>query len=150
MPGDFERHEHRDLAEAVGDEVVDISADDAVRDLKPLGAAQGHVLADRRDCMRDGIRDRAAPRIFGGFQRLDIIALLERDMGDVANEVLEALVARHEIGLGIDLDDHAVIAAVREPHKALGRDASGFLRGLGETLLAKPIHRVLDLALRFI
>jgi hypothetical protein len=100
--------------------------------------------------MRDGIRHRAAARIFGGFQRLDIIALLERDMGDVANEVLEALVARHEIGLGIDLDDDAVIAAVRKPHKALGGDTSGFLRGLGETFLAKPIDRGLDLALRFV
>ena len=92
MPGDSSATSTRDLAEAVGDEVVDIGADDAVRDLEPLGAAQGHVLADRRDRMRDGIRHRAAARIRRGLQRLDIIALLERDMGDVAHQRLEALV----------------------------------------------------------
>ena len=147
MPGELERHEHCDLAEPVRDEVMDVGPDDAVCHLEPLRPAQGHVLADGRDRMRDGIRDRAAARIGGGLERFDVIALFEGDVGDLAHEVLEALVASDEIGLRIHLDHDAVIAAMGERDEAFGRHATGFLRGLGEAFLAQPVDRGLDPAL---
>jgi hypothetical protein len=44
---------------------------------------------------------------------------------------LKQIVARHEIGLGIDLDQNALRSLHRETDEALGGDAAGLLGGFG-------------------
>src|SRR5438034_10642671 len=55
-------------------------------------------------------------------------------------------VARDEVGLGIDLDDHALGAFDRDADQTFRGDAVGLLGGLGQTLLAQPIDRRIDVA----
>ena len=59
----FKRHDHGDLAEAVGDLALHITADDAVARRPSGGAAQRQVLADGGDGVGDGVGDRAAAGI---------------------------------------------------------------------------------------
>ena len=101
----------------------------------------------RRDQVGQLVGDGAAgPGIGRLLQRLDIAVAADRERGDRAHERLEQLVARDEIGLGIDLDDGAGGAARRDPDKPFGGDAPGLLGGGGKPLLAQPIDRGLDIA----
>ena len=111
---------------------------------------QRHVLADRRDGVRQGIGHRAAARVGRSFERLDVAALVGRDRSDGAHERLEILVAGHEVGFRVDLDDDAGALANRDGHETLGRDTSRLLGRLRQTFLPKPIDRGLDVALRFV
>ena len=109
-------------------------------------AAQRHVLADGRDRRRDRFVDGHA----AGFRRLDLLDIgagRQRDIGDEFHQALEMVVARDEIGFRIDLDHDALGAGDRDPDQAFGRDAAGFLGGLGEAFLAQPIDRRFHVAL---
>ena len=56
------------------------------------------------------------------------------------------LVARNEVGLGIDLDHGAFILPHHMADQAFGGDAPGFLGGFRQPLLAQPIDRGLHVA----
>ena len=83
------------------------------------------------------------------MQLLDIAADFARDFGHARDELLEGLVARDEVGLRIDFDQRAGIAADGHADQAFRRDAAGLLRGLGKTLLAQPIDRGFEIAVGF-
>src|ERR1051326_1194627 len=53
-------------------------------------------------------------------------------------------VARNEIGLGVDLDQHALGAFDRDPDQTFRGDAVGLLGGLGQAFFAQPIDRGFD------
>ena len=55
--------------------------------------------------------------------------------------LLEVGVAGDEVGLGVDLDDHADAVLHRDADEALGRGAARLLRRLGEALGAQPVDR---------
>ena len=95
----LERDQHADLAEARRDLVVDVGHDRALVHLEHRGAAQRLVLADLGDVVGQLLLDRAAAGILRRAQRLDVGAVLERELGDVAHEVLEHLVLGDEVGL---------------------------------------------------
>src|SRR3954454_17131361 len=70
--------------------------------------------------------------------------------GHVARELLEVVVARDEVGLAVDLDEHAdlpgrVHIALDD---ALGRRAGAALGGLRLTLHAQDLDRLVDLTAR--
>ena len=71
----------------------------------------------------------------------------QRQLRDVAHEVLEQLVLGDEIGLGIDLDDRAALALDDDADEALGGGAAGLLRGRGKALGAQPVDRGFHLAI---
>src|SRR6185312_1666823 len=135
----FERDDDADLAEALGHRIVHVHADGALADLESGGAAQGHVLADLGDGVADGIGDRDR----ADLGRLDLlhVGAGERDVRDHGDEPLEQVVARDEVGLGIDLDHDALRARDLDADQALGSDAPGLLGGLGQALLAQPVLR---------
>jgi hypothetical protein len=92
-----------------------------------------------------------AARIMLVLQRFDIgVALFEGDQRDGLGQRLEFLVAGDEVGLGIDLDDNAFIAADGDGDEAFRRDAAGLLGGLRQALLAQPVDGGLDVALRLV
>ena len=64
---------------------------------------------------------------------------IERHVGDHLDEALEQIVARDEIGLGVDLDHDALGALDRDADQPFGGDAAGLLGGLRQALLAQPI-----------
>ena len=69
--------------------------------------------------------------------------------GDVAHQRLELVGAGHEVGLAVDLDQHADLAAgvdVGADH-ALGGDAAGLLGGARQALLAQVVDGLLHVAL---
>ncbi len=66
--------------------------------------------------------------------------------GDGRDHLLELVVARHEVGLGVDFDDGARRALHGDADEAFGGDAVGLLGGLGQTLLAQPVDGGLDVA----
>ena len=75
-------------------------------DLELGDAAQRHVLADGGDELLQAILDgRLRAREVRRLERLDRAVAHERDLGGLAREGLELVVAGDEVGLGVDLDD---------------------------------------------
>ena len=81
-----------------------------------------------------------------GLDLLDVGAGFERDLGDHLDQALELLVARDEVGLGIDLDHDALGARGQRADQTFRRDAAGLLGGLRQALLAQPVDRRLHVA----
>ena len=96
----FERYEHADLAQSRRESVVHVSVHDALFNREAPDAAERHVLADGGDHVREFVPDAAAGARDGRARELcQIIARLKRDLGNGADEVLEDVVARDEVGL---------------------------------------------------
>ena len=145
LPGGFQRHDHAHLAGAVDHRVVHVARHHALADFERSRAAQRHVLADGRDRVRNRGLDRDGADL-GGLDLLDVGAGVERDLRDHLDQSLELLVARDEVGLGIDLDHDALGARRQRADQAFRRDAAGLLRGLRQALLAQPVDRRLHVA----
>ena len=71
----------------------------------------------------------------------------KRELGDVADEILEDLVLGDEVGLRIDLDDRAALALDGDSDEAFGGGAAGLLGGGRKTLGAQPVDRGFHLAI---
>ena len=69
--------------------------------------------------------------------------------GDVAHQLLERVGAGDEVGLAVDLDEDADLAAAVNvgADRPLGGDAPGLLGGRGEPLLAQVVDGALHLPL---
>ena len=68
--------------------------------------------------------------------------------GEVADELLELVGARDEVGLAVDLDEHADAAAGVDVARdqALAGVAAGLLGGRGQALLAQERDRLVEVA----
>ena len=81
-----------------------------------------------------------------------LVDVQRRQAGDldreVADELLELVGAGHEVGLAVDLDEHADPAAGVDVARdeALAGVAAGLLGGRGEALLAQERDGLLDVA----
>ena len=124
-----------------------IGRDHALGDLELRDAAQGHVLADRGDELLQAVLHggRRAGEV-RGLERFDGAVAHQGDLGGLADEGLELVVAGDEVGLGVDLEDRRRCARRLDGDEALGGDAAGLLGGLREALLAQPVDRGLDVA----
>src|SRR6185437_13349785 len=135
----FQRNQHADAA------AVHVGA----KHPGVVGAHQTahlHVLADLRDQRLTGFLDTAATEL-GGLQGLGVLrAALERGLRHFIGERQEIFVLGDEIGFRVDLDQHAVAAVLGQRDAAFGGHAIGLLVGLGETLLAQPFDRRVDVA----
>ena len=143
VAGRFERHDHADAAKPIARRIVHIARHRALADRKPGSAAQCHVFADLGDGFGNGVRGGAVADP-GGKDLLDVRARVERHVGNHLDQSLEQIVTRHEIGLGIDLNQHALVGAQRGADESFGRHSIGFLGRLGQSLLAQPIDRSLE------
>ena len=67
---------------------------------------------------------------------------------DVADKALELGGLGDEVGLAVDLDQHADAAAHVDVglHNALSRDAAGLLLSRSDALLAEPLHCLFHIA----
>ncbi len=150
LPFELETHDDADPAEPVGDLTVHVVADRALGHPEALRPAQRHVLADGRDGVGDRFGDRAAAGVMRAQNRLgvDTRGLVERDRQNAAHQRLKVVIAGDEIGLGIDLDDDADVVLDRDADQPVGRYAPALLGRLGETFLAQPVDRRLDIAVR--
>ena len=148
LAGGFQRDDHAHLAKAVDHGAMDVASDNAIADRKFGRAAQRHVFADGRNRVRDGAIDVEFADL-GSLDLLDIGAGLERNLADHLDQALELLVARDEVGLGIDFDENALLAVGDGGDQTFSRNAAGLLRGLGEALLAQPVNRRVDVACGF-
>src|ERR1700752_3815318 len=91
--------------------------------------------------------DRASgTRISSLFQRRDLAVSIECEPADVSNEALEFLVARHEVGLGVDLDDRADEATRCNSDETFGGNPTSFAGGRCQALFPQPVDRGLDIA----
>ena len=127
---------------------MDVARHHALADFERSRAAQRHVLADGRDRVRNRGLDRDAADL-GRLDRLDVGAVVQRDLGDHLDEALELLVAGNEIGLRVDFDHDALGARGQRADQAFRRDAAGLLGGLRQALLAQPILRGRHVAVGF-
>src|SRR5262249_31485747 len=114
---------------------------------EPIPAAHGDLLADlRREVVRDGANGLARERL---LREIRAERGLLRDREDVADEALERVVARREVGLDVDLDDRRAALVGRDARAdlTLGGDGAGALGDLGLPLLEDDLDRLLHVAL---
>jgi hypothetical protein len=110
-------------------------------------APERHVLADRGDGVRDGVLHRpAARRQIGAEHGLELAVRVQRRFRDGPDEALELLVARNEVGFGVELDHGRAVAALGHGDEAFRSDPAGLLGRLGEALGPQPVDRRLHLA----
>src|SRR4051794_9697900 len=114
----------------------------------PLGDLRAHVLGLVGGLLLEDAQ--LAPAILVGDLVLGhVLGGGSRDVqGDVAGELLEVVVARHEVRLAVDLDEHADLAGrvhVALDH-ALGRRSGAALRRLRLALHAEDVDGLLDVA----
>ena len=113
-------------------------------------AAQGDLLADRRRRVRDERGDLLAVDL----ARVERVEILRRRLSDMLRDLrlerLELLVARSEVRLAVDLDEHADLRVLRDVRCdcTLCCDAAGLLLRLGDALLAQPVDGCLRIAVR--
>src|SRR6185369_14847924 len=127
------REDHADLAAEMHVRVHLAGTVDA----QALPAPNGDVLAEPADERLARLFDgRAAARELLGPE---IGAALRSEGGlrHLAREILEIGVARGEVRLDVDLDEHAGLAVLRHERRddAFGRNGAGALGALGEALL---------------
>src|SRR5690606_30327670 len=130
----------------VGDDAV---AGGGLEDLEP---ADVDLLADLAGHVGDGLAERAAALEGERVQRVEVGgALAEDEVGDLVGESGEVLVARDEVGLGVDLDDHAegLVVSRGGGDDALGGLAVGALVGDLLTLLAEDLDGGVEVAVGF-
>ena len=127
----FKRDENADLAEAWFHRTVHVSRDNALAHFKGRHTAQGHVLADGGDGIRDRFRNSLVGRgHFLGFQRFDIAAGSECFVGDFMREGLELVVTGNKVRLRVEFDDRSAGAIAGNGDKAFRSDTAGFLGSL--------------------
>ena len=103
----FDRDQHADLAETLGDRIVHVGADHTLADRERRSTTQRHVLADGRDRGGDRLLHGLVADL-GGLDSLGVAAVGQRGVGDQLDQALEVIVARDEVGFRIDLDDRAL------------------------------------------
>ena len=149
----LEADQHPDLAEPLAGGTVDVGGNHPLADREAPGPAERHVLADGRDRVGDRLGHGPAARICGRHEALDIVGLGspagERHRGDRSRQGLEIGVARDEVGFRVELDQDALWTRRHQAHEPFGRDPSRLLGRLGQSLLAQPVDRGLDVTLRF-
>jgi hypothetical protein len=110
---------------------------------------QDHVLADGGDQVGQHVRHDFAVGGLAGVDGVDAV-VVQADGRDLADGVLEQLVAAQEVGLGVHFDSgggHAgAVVADGDAHEAFGGDAVGLLGGLGQALGAQPVDGRVDVA----
>src|SRR5207237_971453 len=111
-------------------------------------AAHLDVLTDRAGELLTDVLERARAAREGLLEDVLARRRLERELHDLADELLELVVARDEVGLAVDLDDDAGLAVCRDrsAHLALRRCRASAFRALGETLLEDHLDRLLHVA----
>src|SRR5438270_1453599 len=90
----LERDQHADLAQPRSYLVVDVRHDGALPHFNHGSAAERLVLANLGDVVSQLLLDSAAVRVLSSAKALDIRAVLQRELRDVADECLENLVLR--------------------------------------------------------
>ena len=125
----------------------------------------GDRMLERADADKNGVVTReefraVAARVFDRLpvversrdQRCDIgRTLRERRFGDAGSELLEVLLASHEIGLAIHFDHRRApaVAGTLDYDHAFGGDARRLLVGLREAGLAHELSRGIEVAVGF-
>src|SRR5208283_1538303 len=136
-----------DLADARAERIMDVRKHRALPGRQSHYPAKDQILSDRRDQMGQLGFDRAVrARKRGLSQRLDCAVAVEREPADAPYEALERLVARHEIGLGVDLDDGTDGTARRDPDEPFCSDPPRLVGGRCQPLLPQPVDGCLDIA----
>ena len=74
---------------------------------------------------------------------------IEGDVRNHLDQALKQVVARDEVGFGIDFDHDALGAFDRNADQSFGRDAPGLLGGLRQAFLAQPVDGGVDVACSF-
>ena len=145
----LERDEHADFAEVGRHGVVHVGHDHAIGDRNGLHAADLLVLADGRDIVRQLVGNAAAIGIISRLERFDIVGRgLERDLRGLADEVLELVVLRDEVGFRVHFDGNALGAFDGNADETFGSGAARLLLGSGETLGAQRVDCGFDIAVR--
>ena len=113
-------------------------------------AADLDVLADGQHLVGGDVGHGAVSAgVSAGLQSLHIGGVLVgHDAGQGLDEVLEHLVLSNEVGLGVDLNDHANAVV---GHDGVGHALGGHLAGLlslgSQALLTQPLDGLVEIAL---
>ena len=140
--GDIQANQHADLAAG-----VDIGHVEALG--KADKAANLHILADGHDLLRDDAGH--------GQLRAGILAVqqgvhisggaVRNNLSQVLDELHKTVALGAEVGLAVDLNDHAHAIFHHGIGHALGGDPASLLGGLGQTLLAQNLNGLVHIAL---
>ena len=131
-----------------GDTAAHVDIGDAQAGVVAREAADLDVLADDEHLVVLLLEHGLAVAVSAGVQRVEISRVFLGDDGSDALDILhEQVILGHEVGLGIDLDDHADAVNVNGVSHALGGDAAGLFLSSGEALFPEPFHGFIDIAI---
>jgi hypothetical protein len=133
-------HERLLQQHELGEVLLHLAVDDLVHDVGRLAGGEGLVAEDGALALEVRL---------GHLFAADGAGIGGGDVhGDVAHQLLELLGAGYEVGLAVDLDEHADLAVGVDvgADGPLGGDAAGLLGGGGEALLAQEVDRGLHVA----
>src|SRR5215472_2900335 len=136
-----------DLADSWSECVVNIGEHTSLTGRQPPQPSQYQVFADGRDQISKLRLDRApGARIGGLLQRRNLAVPIECQPADSPNKALELVVARYEVGLGVDFDDGPDGATCRDPNQTLCGDSPSLAGGRRQTLHPQPVDGPFDIA----
>ena len=145
--GGFQCNQNPDLAHTIRQRAVDITNDRTFGYAQGLHPAQCHVFTDFRNQVRQVFRNRLA------VQRCRSQRFNRRNtngfFGKLRDEALEFRVTGYEVCFAVQFNNGGFRAFNANGNKAFCGNATGFLGGLGQTLLAKPVHRGFHVAVVF-
>ena len=102
-----------------------VGGDNAALDFQLGGTTQGHVFADGCNGRSNCIANRRTGRVSRALEGFDIhMTGGVYHMGDITDQALKGFVAGHEIGFGIQLDNHALRTGGDSTDQTFSRNAT--------------------------
>jgi len=147
----FQRNQDTDLAHGWGNRIVDIGNDETLGDLNRFHPADRLVFTNGRDIVGQHVLYRAAGRIVGSGQRLDIILVQpKRYVCNLGNKILELVVLGNKVGFAIHLDGDALGPVNGNTDQTFSRRTARFLLRGSQTLGPQQVNRCFNVAIGFV
>src|SRR5690606_35215390 len=105
----FDCNENAELAEAISNTVVNVGRNNALRDGQRSRTAEANVLTNGGNSVLCRFSNGLAVNVGAGHGFRRTIGR-QGGLSDLADEILESLVAGNEVGFGIDFYDNSLVA----------------------------------------
>src|SRR5690606_11761490 len=144
----FDCNENAELAEAISNTVVDVGRDNALRDGQRSRTTEADVFTDGGNSVLCRFGN-GLPVNLGVGNSFGRTIGRQGSLGDLADQILESIVAGNEVGFGVDFNDNSLVAGSCNADQTFGSRTASLLVSLCNTLGAQPVNGSVDVAIGF-